>query len=129
MPADELGEYQSATVIYLPPRFGGTKPPGPPLDPPGGGGGTFDGMEPRVARLEADVGHLKENVSQLKNDVRAIGKDVKDLRVQLSTLTERMTHLPSKAYIGWWISGGVTAAIAGLTLLSKLGWLVAGVPK
>ena len=51
-------------------RSGG-QPPKPPLQPPGGGG-TFDGMEPRVAKLEAAVEHIQRDIGDIKSDVRAL---------------------------------------------------------
>jgi len=51
----------------------------------GGGGGTSDGMEPRVSRLEAHMDKLSGNVG--------------DVKVSLATLTERVAHLPSKGFI------------------------------
>jgi hypothetical protein len=107
---------------------GGSSPMGPPLQPPGGGG-TFDGMEARVARLEADVGHIQKDVLEIKEGVKALGKDVSELKINYATVNERMSHLPTKSYIGWWISAGTLLAVGALTLMSKLGWLVAGVAK
>lgn len=105
------------------------RPPGPPLQPPGAAG-TFDGMiEARVASLEADVKNIRENVSDMKSVLRDAGKDLTDLKISHATLTERINHLPTKSYIGWWISGGLTAAVAALTVLSRLGLLVAAAPK
>ena len=58
----------------------GEQPPGPPLQPPGGGG-TFDGMEPRVAKLEAAVEHIQRDISEIKSDLRALRDEFKsDLR-------------------------------------------------
>jgi hypothetical protein len=117
-------EYTAGVV-----RFGGKKPPGPPLQPPGGGG-TYDPMlEARVASLEADVRNIRETVGEMKADLRSAGTDLSEIKVNYATLSERVSHLPSKGYIGWWITGGVSLAIAVLTLFSKLGWLVAGAPK
>ena len=105
------------------------KPPGPPLQAHGGAG-TFDCMiEARVASLEADVKNIRENVGDMKIALREAGKDLTDLKVSQATLTERISHLPTKSYIGWWISGGLTVAVAALTVLSRLGWLVAATPK
>ncbi len=70
-------------------------------------------------RLEADVANIKENVGELKIVTRNMGNSVSDARESLATLTERVSHLPSKAFVGVVITGV-------LTLLSKLGWLVAG---
>jgi len=105
------------------------KPPGPSLQPPGSGSG-YDGMlEARVASLEADVKNIRENVGDMKSALRDAGKDLTELKVSHATLNERISHLPTKSYIGWWISGGLTVAVAALTILSRLGWLVAATSK
>jgi len=44
--------------------------------PPGGGGGTFDGMEARVAVLETNIGHIKEDLTEIRKDVRELRSDV-----------------------------------------------------
>ena|SRR6266404_29188 len=59
------------TVIHAEAKFGGTSPPGPPLRPPGGGG-TFDGMEARVAKLEASVEHIQRDTADIKSDLRTL---------------------------------------------------------
>ncbi len=95
---------------------------------PAGGGGTSDGMDARVARLEA-------HVETLRSDVAAIRADVGDLRVSLATfaekittlaekvvkvptlaenvatLTERVAHLPSKGFV-------VTSSMTATAILS-----------
>jgi hypothetical protein len=96
--------------------------------PGGGGGGTFGGMEARVARLEADVGHIKSDIGEIKTALTGLSAHVGDARVIIGTLTERISHLPSKAYIGTWITGAAAAVILGLSLLAHFGWLVAGTP-
>ena len=35
-------------------------------------------MEPRVARLESDVGHIQSDIKEIKTDLREIKKDAKD---------------------------------------------------
>lgn len=43
----------------------------------GGGGGIFNGMEARVAKLESDVGYIKDNISDIKKDVAEIKRDAR----------------------------------------------------
>jgi len=50
------------------------------FDPPGGGG-SFDGMEPRIARLEEDM--------------REIKADLKSLRADLAWVKGRLEALPT----------------------------------
>jgi hypothetical protein len=112
MPNDNAAEYQQARVIHAEARFGGGSPPGPPLQPPSGGG-PFDGMEARVARLEADVGHIKTDITDIKQAVRGLQDNVTALRIDAATLTERVRHLPTKGFI-------VTATTATLVLIGAL---------
>jgi hypothetical protein len=86
-------------------------------------------MEARVARLEADVGHIKDDVADLKASMRTMAADVSTARVDIGVLKEKVNNLPTKAYIGAFVSGGVVFMIAALTLLSRLGFLVAGAAK
>ena len=86
-------------------------------------------LEARVASLEADVKNIRENVGDMKSVLKDAGKDLTDLKVSHATLTERIIHLPTKSYFGWWITGGLTIAVAALTMLSRLGFLVAVAPK
>jgi hypothetical protein len=43
-----------------------------------GGDGTSGGMEPRVAKLESDVGNIKEAIRDIKTDIR-------DLRAKIDS--------------------------------------------
>jgi hypothetical protein len=130
MQSESSSEDYSAKIIALATRrLGGSPPPGPPLQPPGGGG-TYDGMlEARVASLEADVKNIRENVGEMRADLKTSAKDISDMKVSSATTTERISHLPSKGYIGWWISGGLVTAVAVLTIMSRLGWLIAATSK
>ncbi|WP_291827327.1 hypothetical protein [Bosea sp. (in: a-proteobacteria)] len=52
-----------------------------------GGGGTSDGMEARVAKLEADIGHIKTATSDLRTDVRELRTDARtDFRLLFGAL-------------------------------------------
>lgn len=51
----------------------------------GGGGGTFDGMEPRINRLETRIDLVTDRLGTVD--------------VSIATLTERIAHLPSKEFI------------------------------
>src|SRR5580700_2144765 len=101
--------------------------PEPPLQG-GGGGGTFDGMEARVARLESDVAHIQADIGEIKDTLKNLNSHLSEARVTIATLTERMTHLPTKGDIGLWITAGAAGVVTGLTLLSRFGWLVPGSP-
>jgi uncharacterized coiled-coil protein SlyX len=100
----------------------------------GGGGGTSDGMDARVARMEA-------HVETLRSESAATRTDIADMRVSLATLTERVgasaegvatltirggtsderiailmervAHLPTKGFV-------ISANMTGIGLLSAL---------
>jgi hypothetical protein len=78
-----------------------------------GGGGTFDGMEPRVAKLEAAVEHIQKDIAEIKTDVREFRTSIGSLNVSTGTLTERVAHLPSKGFI-------VLALLATLAIVAAL---------
>lgn len=69
----------------------------------GDGGGTFDDMEDRVRRLETRLDKFAD--------------DVTDIKVNLATLIERVSHLPGKGFI---VSAVVTAItiIGGIVLMA-----------
>lgn len=43
----------------------------------GGGDGTYDGMEPRVAKLEAAVEHMQRDIGDIKTDVRTLRENAR----------------------------------------------------
>lgn len=47
------------------------------LLPSGGGGGTFDGMEARVAKLESDIDYIKRDIGEIKIELRDFKQDVR----------------------------------------------------
>jgi hypothetical protein len=112
MSGERTAEYQGAEIIPIGSRFGGGSPPGPPLQPPSGGG-PFDGMEARVARLESDVGHIKSDVADIKSSLRELSTNTSGLQVNFARLDERVRHLPSKGFI-------VTAVTAALALVGAI---------
>jgi hypothetical protein len=87
----------------------------------GGGGGTYNGMD---AKIEA----LEKRVEKFESKLDVIAKEVVDLRVQTATLTERITHLPSKEFIFKGIAGLVAAMVAVSVLSPKLQALFGVVP-
>lgn len=80
------------------PEISALLPPDRPLQT-AGGGGTFDGMEARIAVLETHVEHIREDIVELRADVTSLKTDMVDVKVGLATLTERVNHLPSKGFI------------------------------
>jgi hypothetical protein len=65
----------------------------------GGGGGTSDGMDARVARLEAHVEVLRADVADMRVGLATLTERV-------AILTERVAHLPGKGFV---ISSTTTA--------------------
>lgn len=74
--------------------------------PNGGGGGNFDGMEPRIAKLEA-------HMEQARSDITEVKRDMRDVRERLIRLDERVNHLPTKGFI-------VTSLMAALALITAV---------
>ncbi len=110
--------YSSAEILTHE-RFGGENPKGTPLHS-GGGGGTFNGMEARVAVLENNVEYIKRDIGELKADMSGIRRDVESLKVSQAILTERVSHLPSKGFIFSIALGIVGAIITFTTFLDNI---------
>jgi hypothetical protein len=79
----------------------------------GGGGGTSGGMEPRVAKLEASVENIQRDIADIKTDVREFRNGIGGLNVSVATMTERVSHLPTKDFI-------VKTVIAVLAVVAAL---------
>lgn len=99
---DEISEEDFENVVPLPSTNLGNKRPG---INPGGGGGGMNGLEPRVAKLEAHMEHVLETT-------RSTASDMKNARERLATLEEKVDHLPSKEYIVKTVVG--TGAVLGV---------------
>lgn len=67
----------------------------------GDGGGTSDGMEARIARLEAGMDFVKSELSKLSG-----------LPVELARLSERVTHMPTRLEVRADIDAAVDRAAA-----------------
>lgn len=53
----------------------------------GGGGGTFNGMEARVAKLEAGIDHIQRDIADVKVDMRGLRSDARtDFRLLFGAL-------------------------------------------
>jgi hypothetical protein len=117
MADDVFRDYQKDNIValsgYRERQIGGEgPPPGPPL-PPSGGGGTFDGMEARVAVLESDVRHIKDDIKEAKETLKSLQSDMTAVRVSAATVTENVRHLPSKGFI-------VAAVLSALAFAAAL---------
>lgn len=81
---------------------------------PGGGDGTSDDMEARVAKLEAHVEHIRSELAKLSG-----------MPTDLAVLKTRVDHLPTKGFIITSALTTVTAVVGLLTLLARMGILAA----
>lgn len=77
----------------------------------GGGGGTSEGMDARVARLEAHVEVLRADVADIRAMIATLAEQVAILTERVAVLTERVAHLPGKGFV----ISSTTTAIALLT--------------
>ena len=68
----------------------------PPPLPPEGGRGNGDGMESRIAKLEASMDHVKSELSKLST-----------LPVDVATIKERLNHVPTSSEM----SAAIEAAV------------------
>ena len=57
------------------------------------------GLEPRVARLEADVAHILTDVRHLNETVLTLTERVSDIRVDLADMKVRIDQKPDKDFI------------------------------
>jgi hypothetical protein len=74
----------------------------------GGGGGTFDGMEARVAKLEADIEYIKRDVGELRTDM----KDVRERTIKIEG------SMATKAFV-FTVYGIVSVFLAAITLFQS----------
>jgi hypothetical protein len=89
--------------------------PPQPQDPliGGSGGGTGDGMEARVAKLESDVEYIKRDVAEIKGDVCSVREASVKIDREVGVLIERVSHLPKKGFI-------VTVVLTTLAVIAAL---------
>ncbi|WP_342643475.1 hypothetical protein [Rhodoligotrophos ferricapiens] len=97
--------------------------------PKGGGGGTFGGMEARIAKLEASVESIQGTLSEVRGSVRSQLDVITEIRVVLARIDERAirTHekiaeLPSKSFLFWSGVGllvSIIAAVVGIITLAQ----------
>ena len=66
----DVAEGYSSVIEFQPRPIGPGKPPGPPLQPPAGGG-TYDGMDGWQTSVEARLGEIKTDVRALRDEARS----------------------------------------------------------
>ena len=78
----------------------------------GGGGGTFDGMEPRIIALETSLKHVQGDVAELRSDMKTVLS-------RLSVIDGKLSNLPTTWQMIFAIVGPFTAiflALVGILL-------------
>lgn len=56
----------------------------------GDGGGTYDGMEERVTRLEIQVEHILQDTAALKSDMTNVKDRLSDITAQLARIDAKL---------------------------------------
>lgn len=80
----------------------------------GGSGGTFDGMDGRVSRLEAHMEHVRD--------------DMRDIKGTLGQIADQLNQLPTRNDLGNWklqwaaLGFGVMAIVIG-GIIGGLAWI------
>ncbi len=94
-------------------KGGLTEEQGAPLNT-GGPGGTYDGMDGRVSRLEAHMEHVRE--------------DMRDIKTSLGQIADKLNQLPTKGDLWawkwqWTAIGFATMAIVIGGIIGGLAWI------
>lgn len=119
--ADNLPDYSSNVLPFVAPRT--TKIVGSSKS----GGG--DGMEPRIAKLESDVGHIRAGVDELSRSFKeSVSKQTEqrveflqkfsDLKTEIVIINEKMSHFATKTY-SIATAFGIVAALSALILFAE----------
>ncbi len=125
MQADESPSYEGQNIVPIhselgPEGFRGIKSDKPGITVSGGGG--MDGLEPRVAKLEAHVEHIVRDLGDVKPDVR-------DMRDRLIAIEETVKHLPRKGYINKAVTAAVVLLGLFITFQAQIQSLVGTAPS
>jgi hypothetical protein len=86
----------------------------------GDGGGTFDGMEARVAALEAHMQHVREDIAGLRGDLKIATNDIGTIKTDIAIMKGDIARLPGK---GWIVSavGSLAALLIALSAIANFG--------
>jgi hypothetical protein len=96
-------------------------PPGGPLQPPTGGGGSD--VEARLRVLETHVGYIREQLTRIEATTNSTKTDLTDLRIEAAKLSVKVDHLPSKSFVVTVVLSGLALASAVIFALGKIGLL------
>ncbi|TMJ40784.1 MAG: hypothetical protein E6G87_01190 [Alphaproteobacteria bacterium] len=64
----------------------------------GGGAGRFEGMEARIASLEAHVDHIRDDIGDMRLDLKEVAKTMGTAGAEMREFDSRINSLPTK---GW----------------------------
>ncbi len=81
----------------------------------GGGGGTFDGMEPRIAKLEAQMEAARSDLGDLKSRAETASKDLSDIKTALARIEAELRHRVDYKWLTVYVLG-----IAALILREEI---------
>ena len=98
----------------------------------GGGGGTIDPMEIRVARLEEDMREIKSDLKALRADLlnefkglrgelKGIGTELTAVKVDVGRIDGRVAQLPTIWQTNFQMIGLTFSVIGGTFLIFKYG--------
>jgi hypothetical protein len=90
----------TGNVVEYRHSLGLRRPPGPPLEPPGGGGS--DEMEARVKALETHIEYVRDDLKSLRTDVRELrsahDRDFRIIFVALMSTAMGLAGLIAKGF-------------------------------
>ncbi|MFN3819928.1 hypothetical protein [Blastomonas sp.] len=69
---------------------------------------------------------MEERVSRLEGRIDKIVDELGDVKVNIATLSERVSHLPSKGYINTTIIGSLAAVAALVGFADQIRAFIAG---
>lgn len=81
----------------------------------GGGGGTSDDMEPRIAKLEAQMESVRTELGRLA-----------PVPVDVATIKENLRHLPTKGFVVTTTSTAIGLLTAVIIFADKIRAIFAG---
>ena len=94
----------------------------------GAGGGTYDGMEARVAALEAHMQHVRDDITGIRATAKQAADDIVTIKVDIATMKTTVANLPTKGWGVTALSLSLGVIIALVTLAPKIQSWLWGVP-
>jgi hypothetical protein len=75
----------------------------------GAGAGRFEGMEARIASLEAHVDHIRDDIGDMRLDLKELTKTMGSAGAEMREFDSRINSLPTK---GWMVVSLLVIAAA-----------------